>query len=577
MQINTNVASLNTQRNLGTTGTETARTIQRLSSGLRINSARDDAAGLAISERMTASLRGMNQAARNANDGVSLLQTAEGALASLTGNLQRIRELAVQAANGTNSLSDREALQREAAQLLAEVDRVGTTATFNNQKIFAEGGVSIGGDTNKRAVTDGLKMSWLSESESLVSRYFGLRGDGANVSVELSSFTDNQGGTAARVVGSGADGRGRIGNVRLQIDMADFVPPNLPDGGNAPFYNDRIIAHEVVHMVQYRSLNVASMVANPTVQAESTWFLEGMAEFIHGADERVVADIASTQAWGGSGSVATLLSNNAIGSWDGDSGSYSTAYIAFRYLHDKLKSAGYSDGVKSMLTYMSANDSTLDQAFGHFFGGQTHAQFRTEFATNAVNFVNTKMKLDNADTGAVGGLDADGGAVRNARSVLTNIGEATYGDDVLSSWKETFEDIRPANNAQRELAFQVGAEVGQKTAVKLGAASLTVLGLGEVDLARDALRAIVHVDQALDYINRQRAQVGAQMARLEGTINALQIGSEAESASRSRIMDADFAQETARLTRAQILQQAGSAMLAQANAIPQMALSLLRG
>src|SRR3954464_9923618 len=134
--INTNVASLNAQRNLTTSQGQLATALQRLSSGLRINSAKDDAAGLAISERFTAQIRGINQAARNANDGISLSQTAEGALASVSENLQRIRELSVQSANATNSASDRASLQLEVAQLTAEIDRVATQTAFNGTNLL---------------------------------------------------------------------------------------------------------------------------------------------------------------------------------------------------------------------------------------------------------------------------------------------------------------------------------------------------------------------------------------------------------------------------------------------------------
>src|SRR5687768_1877229 len=122
--INTNVMSLNAQRNLSTSGSQLATSLQRLSSGLRINSAKDDAAGLAISDRMTTQISGLNQAARNANDGISLAQTTEGALQEVTNNLQRIRELAVQSANATNSSSDRNALDQEVQQRIAEIDRI---------------------------------------------------------------------------------------------------------------------------------------------------------------------------------------------------------------------------------------------------------------------------------------------------------------------------------------------------------------------------------------------------------------------------------------------------------------------
>src|SRR3989339_1179315 len=134
--INTNSASLNAQRNLGTSQTALATSLQRLSSGLRINSAKDDAAGLAISDRMTAQIRGLDQARRNANDGVSLAQTGEGALSTANEMLQRIRELAVQASNATNSVTDRAALQAEANQLTSELDRLSTTTQFNGQNLL---------------------------------------------------------------------------------------------------------------------------------------------------------------------------------------------------------------------------------------------------------------------------------------------------------------------------------------------------------------------------------------------------------------------------------------------------------
>lgn len=134
--INTNIASLNAQRNLNVSQNSLSTALQRLSSGLRINSAKDDAAGLAISERMTSQIRGMNQAARNANDGISLAQTAEGALVEIGNNLQRIRELAVQSANATNSENDREALQKEVTQLIDEIQRVGEQTSFNGTKLL---------------------------------------------------------------------------------------------------------------------------------------------------------------------------------------------------------------------------------------------------------------------------------------------------------------------------------------------------------------------------------------------------------------------------------------------------------
>src|SRR3954451_5575001 len=173
MTINTNLASLNAQRNQGRTQNELSTAIARLSSGLRINSAKDDAAGLAISDRFTAQIRGINQAARNANDGISLAQTAEGALASVTDNLQRIRELSVQSANATNSASDRASLQLEVAQLTAEIDRVATQTSFNginlldgsfSSKVFQVGAnagqtITVGSIASSRASALGVSYT----------------------------------------------------------------------------------------------------------------------------------------------------------------------------------------------------------------------------------------------------------------------------------------------------------------------------------------------------------------------------------------------------------------------------------
>ncbi len=305
LSINTNLAALTSSRNLSSTTADLNRSLERLSSGLRINQAKDDAAGLSISERMSAQIRGLNQASRNANDGISMLQTAEGALSSISSALQRVRELSIQAANATNSINDKRALQEEATQLIQEIERVSTSAAFNGEKVFDTSGASVLGTEDQLAVLYGLQTGWLEQSESLIQQYYGITADGADMSIELTTFTDGAGGTAARVVGSIPGGfTGKATDVKLQIDMSDFSPANLPNGGNAPFYNDRIIAHEMVHAVMYRSMNIASMF-NPAV--DQTWFMEGAAEFIHGADERLQASIGGVGIGGVMTRAATFI------------------------------------------------------------------------------------------------------------------------------------------------------------------------------------------------------------------------------------------------------------------------------
>jgi flagellin len=574
--INTNVSTLTSQRALTGSGLSMARSIERLASGLRINSARDDAAGLAISTRMTTQINGRSQAIRNANDGVSMLQTAEGSLSTLSDNLQRIRELAVQSANATNSDSDRAALQVEAAQRLSEIERIAKTATFNGSKLFSQDTSGIAANADERAVVEALKLGWLQQSEDLISQYYGIEGDGASLKIDITSFSDGAGGVLARVgsVGGGPGGRGT--NVTLQVDMADFSPPNLPNGGTAPMYADRVIAHEMVHAVMARSTNFTSL------GATSTWFLEGAAEFIHGADERALGDINATAGATFDAKLQNLLNNEVGAAWGSASVDYTAGYISTRYLHQKLKDAGGA-GLKDFMEYLNGPSApTMDQALDHFFGtgagnaAYVQSDFYTEVKANGVAFVNANMNFADADTGAIGGFDADGGAVRTAENIVADVG-TSYGTDVLKGFAEDWEAIPTGTGGTRNATLQIGSEVGQNMELKFGAMNLEALGISDLDLssAYGAQRAMLRIDTALDYVNSQRADLGSQLSRLDSVVGNLQVAVESLSASRSRIMDTDFAAETAELTRSRILQQAGTAMVAQANAQPRNVLSLL--
>ena len=583
MGINTGILSLTAQRNLSANQSTFAVAIQRLSSGLRINSARDDAAGLAISERFTSQIRGQNQAIRIANDGISMLQTADGATSTIASNLQRIRELSVQAANSTNSTSDRQALQREVSQLAAEIDRISVSTEFNGEKVFSQARNKVTGlaDVNKDAVIEGLQGGWLENAEKMIREQFGISGNGQAISIDLSSFTDGAGNTAARVVSS-TTGTGQGTNITLQIDMADFVPPNLPNGGNSPFYADRIIAHEMVHAVMATSASWGELATGPS----STWFTEGTAEFIHGADERVAADIAANGGGGVAGAGGTAVATNiGSGAWGGNSLAYSSAYVGVRYLDYTIKSRG-GKGVQDMIKYLHDNaGKTLDDAFANASSGAfaSNAAFLANITaggsqTYMQNVMNDAM-LANADTGAAGGADASpsDGVQKTATGVVFDFGLRS-GTHVLSGFNETWEVLGKAGGNGNFKSFQVGANAGQTIQTDIGGMNLGSLGLTDVDVttADTASLAIRHVDKALDYVNSTRAKLGAQMSRFETTVKNLQVSSENMTASRSRITDADFAQETAALSRAQILQQAGTAMVAQANQMPRMVLALLR-
>ena len=560
LSVNTNVAALTVHRHLAGTGSTLATSLQRLSTGMRINSARDDAAGLAITERMTSQVRGNSMAGRNANDGISYLQTAEGALSSIGDNLMRMRDLAVQAGNTMMSDDDRLGLQAEVAQLKQEVDRISSSAKFNGEFIFDQSRSSVVGNLEQLAVLDGLQNGgWLADAERLISEQYGIKADGATMTIEITTFTDGAGSTAARVASS-AVASGKASNITLQVDMADFVPPNLPNGGSAPFNNDRIIAHEMVHAVMARSASWGEVRSD----ANNLWFIEGAAEFIHGAEERVQAD----------GTAATLADN--LSAWGSSSVDYSSAYVAMRYLHKQIQAAGGA-GVQDMLQYLHNNaGKTLNDAFANATHGAyaSQAAFLTDYNANKAAFVST-FNFSNADTGAIGGLDVDGGAVKTAKSIIPDYPSGRSGD-VTDGFTEVFESIAAGEGNGRVLNMQVGGNAGDSLSVSAGSVNLGALGLESVDIAASTGTSTAALDRAMEYVFRQRARVGAQMSRLENVVSTLDISNESLSASRGRMQDTNFATEAAQRSRAEILQQAGTAMMAQANSMPKLVLSLLR-
>jgi len=286
--INTNVASLNAQRNLNRSQGDLNTSLQRLSSGLRINSAKDDAAGLAISERLTTQIRGLNQAARNANDAISLSQTAEGSLQEISNIFQRGRELAVQAANATNSQTDRGAIQLEVDQLIAEVSRIADTSAFNGVKLFTGGEQTVSYDPDSTGLTPDqeqliidLQTYWLQQGEAAIEEYFGIKGDGAGLDIK---FVEGEGYLAAVSFTGFETATGKGVNITLNIDLDDFLPSSGPNGGPSSVSNARIIAHELTHAITGRAINL---------EDAPLYFVEGVDEFIQGADARLNGDLTA--------------------------------------------------------------------------------------------------------------------------------------------------------------------------------------------------------------------------------------------------------------------------------------------
>jgi len=556
LTVNTNISSSFTRRQLESNSTALGTSLQRLSTGQRINSAKDDAAGLQISNRLTSQVRGLNVATRNANDGISLLQVAEGALQSVTDALQRIRSLGLQAMNGSNGASERAALDQEAQQLLQEINRVNETTTFAGRKVFDQGTFSVLGDLDQRAVLNALKGFWISEGEQRVFDAFGLTADGAELEI---TFTNDSSSQALASVSGTSGAGGKIFDQVLNVNLAYFDASTLPNGGSTPQYTDRVIAHEMAHAVMGRTMNFAGL---------PSWFIEGTAEALQGADERLAGDTA-----GGTNTAAILAAFNA----DDVSASagYSGGYAAVRYMHDEIKAAG-GKGIKDIMGYLQKNSgSTLDQALTNASKGAftNLADFETKFGADIATYV-ASLDLTNADTGAIGGFDADGGNVLTAENVLLNQGTGLPGSQGFKLVEpELFNVNGVGGNAITQ--FQIGAEAYETIQVGFSAFSADAMALSRLDLGKTPGLAVMDIDDALAYIDRQRGYMGALQNRLESTINNLQSIAENAAASRSRILDTDFAAETSNLVSRQIIQQAAQSVLAQANQRPQAVLSLL--
>ena len=485
--INTNISSLTAQRNLGANQASLSTSIQRLSSGLRINSAKDDAAGLAISERFTTQIRGLNQAARNANDGISLAQTAEGAMSGAGNILQRVRELAVQSANASNSAGDRQALQAEVGQLIGELDRIAQTTEFNGQRLldgtFGTQQFQVGANANQTITT--------ATSNLRTSVYGNNQLQAAGGAATLAAFGSNSTTAGSLTI------NGSLGNTTVSVAANSTAKANA----------DKI------------NLGV------PTTGVTATARTEVRLNF------SAVGAYSLTLQSDNAGPQVISFSVSAIGTADGLSSVVSA-------VNDQASKTGVTAalnaaGTAVVLTNATGNDiSVADSA-----------------VANAGNV--SVIKLDSA------GADVTGTALLTANTTAETA--TVVGYITLDSEKSFAADVTTSSI----LAADIGSTL--KKVSDIDVTSFTK--------ATDALKT---VDSALAFISGERARLGALQSRFETTIANLQVTSENLSASRSRIMDADFAQETANLSRAQILQQAGTAMVAQANQLPQGVLALLQ-
>ncbi len=589
MKINTNFNSLRIAGLSRQNGVDLSKTMAKLSSGSRINSASDDAAGLQISNRITSQVRGMTVAVRNANDGISMMQVAEGSMQQVTNNLQRMRDIALQAANATNTVVDRKALNEEFLELQNEINRINETTTFGGQRIYETNSTSIP-DQFERELVTGLQRTWLSESEKIIEENFGILGQG-ELKIDFERQAND--GTLAWVTSQNVGAETRVS---LTIDLAEFSDFNSIHNGLSNFGGvklDEVILHEMVHATMASTMDEYGNLP--------AWFLEGSAEVLRGADDQIVGSTpaAVAAAFAAEGTSTTVVSNL---------GAYGGGFAALRYMNDTIG----GNGIKEMMQEL-AKGSTFDDALNAASNGQwtTQGDFLAEVNGPAIDsgtygsrleeFVATKMDTTNKDNGALGGIDA--GGELNRENVMTGFGaggkDGTRGftetlvlndDDTdqtdfttNSNWVDpnrgdiALEDyITEVSGAGgRMFTYQVGANANEIIQTNFGALGTDTLGLENVDIVNRAQFAVTAIDDALKIVDSQRARLGATQNRLENTVNNLSNVIENQTAARSRIADTDFAQETAELTKRQILQQSSLSLLSQANQSSQLALSLL--
>lgn len=498
LTVNTNIASLTAQRNLTGSQDALSTSLQRLSSGLRINSAKDDAAGLAISERFTAQIRGLNQGVRNANDGISLAQTAEGALKEVTSNLQRIRELAVQSANATNSDSDRQALQSEVAQLVAEIDRVAQKTTFNGIALldgtFTSKTFQVGADVGSTvAITsiDSVRTSALGGSS-----YATVTG---NANVDANAIASATFINGIQVGASSTDG--------LSVDEQTASA-----------------------LAKANAINAVSSSSGVTATASTSY--TGIA--------------ASFAASAGAAASYSFSLNDVTITYTDSTSAVLTSAAAVEKINEKTASTGVTAtaDVAGKITLAAADGRNITVAEIGAGTGASQAGLTADTYRGALTLTS------GSSSGIKLSTTADGAA---ASTALLGFTDAAY---------------TPATGTADSSTGENYNVVALGTGVAVSSLSVTT--------ASNATAAITSADNALSTINSIRATLGSYQSRFESVVANLQTTAENLSASRSRIMDADFASETANLTKAQILQQSGIAMLAQANAIPQNVLALLQ-
>lgn len=511
--INTNVLSLNAQRNLNSSQMSLSTSIQRLSSGLRINSARDDAAGLAISDRMTSQIRGFNQASRNAADAISLSQVGEGALQQVTNNLQRMRELAIQSANATNTSEDRVSLDAEFQQLLSANDELAKNTAFNGRNVLdgtlGNATFQVGANVGETITVDVSSSMRNTDVGQVATSSLTQTAQAASTGLNFAALTAD-----AAALNSGDI---QVGGI--DIGAATAAANGLGAGSSVQ------IASAINALTGTHGVTATANASTATITASNFGSALSFTDVTGTADTLLYTlEINGTQ-------IATQNETPTI----------TTQSDLISLINSNASTTGVT------ATLQSNNDIALTASDGR----------NIEFAQQLSG--STTADADSV-TGFLGNTLTATGAVGAAR-----VDTFKGGIDLVSDRQITVTDV-----TGNETFFAGIADAGTETTNAAAIVSANVLTVS------DSNTSIRQIDQAIRDVDTLRGTFGAIQTRFESTIASLATSAENLSGARSRIQDTDFASETAALTRSQILQQAGTAMLAQANSSPQSVLSLLQ-
>ncbi|WP_022793400.1 flagellin [Marinococcus halotolerans] len=565
MIINHNLGAMNAQRQMSSNQNDMSNSMEKLSSGLRINRAGDDAAGLAISEKMRGQIRGLEQANRNAQDGVSMIQTAEGALNETHSILQRMRELSVQASNDSNTADDRAELQKEVTQLIEEVDRIGNNTEFNTKNLL-DGSLSENAKvatSSNVAYGEGMKNLNLEASSQLKADSYTLTTvEDSKVLNGLSDASHTAGVEGVKVSADTKLGEGQYTvDITSNITAAetqnttgidsDSVSSNLTDEETGLADGD--------YSIEFTTDTNATLTFTDEAGEQKT----ANATY-SGAEETLAFDLTGDD---GSGVAEFTLNSSSVEVGDVYSVSRSTQFEAT--LRD---SAGGAIG-----DTVDIDKGDTKVALGNSETGTVEVDFADELLEGEASFgVKSSGQASAILKDSEGEIVAEQLIENNQKRIDIDGTGLSFATEDITGGEETTFDVN-TDQQNNSLKFQIGSNEGQEMELGISDMRASALGIDGVDLGSqaDAKEAITTIDNAIKDVSSERSKLGSVQNRLDHTVNNLGTSAENLTAAESRIRDVDMAKEMMNMTKNNILSQASQSMLAQANQQPQSVLQLL--